>query len=258
MKSFIRRAIQSLGYDVRKHNAGTETDQMPSFYDGCLLGLVSSKEVIHIAQVGANDGVVNDPIYGFAHRYRHKTKLVLIEPQKILMPILSENYRFHNSKYIHNGAVGPGGNTVLYAVKPSEWGNFAPDYASEWPQHRAPTGITSSNREHVELWVKQHYRGKTSVDDVIEETVVQSTPLQFILEKSELFLHPDVLQVDTEGFDDQVIFNSNIEKSRPSIICFEVKHLPDDRLRHLSSYLDSLGYEVIFAKSDAVAIYSYT
>lgn len=54
----------------------------------------------------------------------------------------------------------------------------------------------------------------------------------------------DVLQVDTEGVDDQVIYHSALEILEPSVIYFESKNLSAQKLNELKARLSDLGYQM--------------
>ena len=45
-----------------------------------------------MVQVGANDGLLNDPLHSFLMKHRDRTEVLLIEPQTHLLPVLSKNY----------------------------------------------------------------------------------------------------------------------------------------------------------------------
>ena len=103
-----------------------------------------------ICIVGANDGKFGDPIFPLIESHLAKeTDVLLFEPQPSLIPVLSGNYAFHPAHHIINAAVGPDSELVLHAVRQEAWSSLSPGYARNWPVYRAPTGITSSERQRV-------------------------------------------------------------------------------------------------------------
>lgn len=66
----------------------------------------------------------------------------------------------------------------------------------------------------------------------------------------------DVLQIDAEGFDDQVIYASDIEKFLPPVINFEYGNLPPQRAKELSKYLAAHGYVLSQHGIDGLAIHT--
>ena len=115
MRHFIQR-ILGKGED----DSGTGSGG-PTPYEASLRELLESQDHLHIVQVGANDGLLNDPLNEFVQGARDRTTLLLIEPQEHLIPILRENYSFHPSKVIVQGALGPPGELTLYAVSRRYW-----------------------------------------------------------------------------------------------------------------------------------------
>ncbi len=119
--------------------------------------------MINIVQVGANDGVINDPLHGFLKAHPAATRVILVEPQAALIPVLRQAYACHPGAVIVQAAVGPVGPLLLHRVRPECWGDLVVPYAAGWPEYRAPTGVTSARRDTVLAWVAQHYRGPLPV-----------------------------------------------------------------------------------------------
>ena len=63
----------------------------------------------------------------------------------------------------------------------------------------------------------------------------------------------DVLQIDTEGYDYEIIKLFNVERRKPRIINFEHAHLSDDDWNACVSMLISTGYHVAVAGHDTLA-----
>ena len=201
--------------------------------------LLSAGRKIRIVQVGANDGRINDPIYRFAKRHRDQTKITLIEPNPLVIPHLSKNYRFHPDHEILERAVGPAGKLTLYTVDPSVWSSLEIDYAEDWPDYRAPTGVTSANIEHVRKWLERSGFISSGADSAISEISVESLPIAEMLNKDEMV---DVLVIDAEGADEQIILENVKDGFLPSVIQFESLHLSAGRLSQLLNFLENLGY----------------
>jgi FkbM family methyltransferase len=225
-----------------------------SAYQKAIVALSSRRSKLSVVQVGANDGAINDPLYPVMKMLVDRTKVLLIEPQKSLLPYLSANYRFHPDATVHNGAVGLDRSLTLYAVKPEIWGELDLRYGKEWPAYRAPTGVTSADRSYVYAWLTKQYRGSRPVDDLIEQLIVPCSSLLPILQAYGWDDEIDVLQIDAEGFDDQVIYNSNIERTKPSIIHFEWKMLNGDKQNALRLHLEGHNFELVEQKGDMLAI----
>lgn len=79
-------------------------------------------------------------------------------------------------------------------------------------------------------------------DEGVIETKIEVRPLTDWCEHFGIAPRFDVLQVDTEGVDDEVIYHADLETIRPSVLYFESKNLERHRLKRLKSYLKGLGY----------------
>lgn len=212
---------------------------------------------LKVVVVGANDGKNNDPLYEYLATTQRKNTVVLIEPQQQLIPYLQENYRFHPSAHIVNAAIGQKGEMTLYGVKKEYWGKLDVPYAKErgWPEYRAPTGIASGSKEHVANWLRQHLPD-VDANDAIEELAVASQGLKSALQSIGIEGPIDVLQIDTEGFDDEVIFNSKLEVTRPSVIFFEVSHMNEQAKEEVTRNLAKYGYEIFHIQENSIALHS--
>ncbi len=209
-------------------------------YAEVLQGALAKTAHLRFAIVGANDGRINDPSFGFIRAHADQTSVLAVEPQSDLHPILRENYGFHPRFTAVQAAVGEGASLSLYKVRKDYWQAFSPQYAEGWPPYRAPTGITSSDRRHVEEWVTKW--STLDPDEVIEEFEVDCAPLASILATSGFGSKVDVLQIDAEGKDDVVAFACGIPELKPSIILFENRALPKDRASSLERYFKKNGY----------------
>jgi hypothetical protein len=148
------------------------------------------------------------------------------------------------------------GETTLWQVDQQCWKDFRPYYAvaSDWPDHRAPSGITSESRDRVAGLIAKYYVGTLPLDEVLTSFVMSSVPLVDVLESSGFGFGVDLLQVDTEGSDDVVIMNCSIEQLRPALINFEIAHLSENRLEAIFIHLRTNGYEISDNGFDALAV----
>jgi FkbM family methyltransferase len=253
MERFFAGAAKRLGYRLRRID-DEQGDVRHYFFT--LRGALAVHGSLSFVQIGANDGAIGDPLYEFVKANAASTQIVLVEPQKFLIPILSENYAYHPNKFIFNGAVGEKGELSLYGVNPDFWPQLNVPYArrKNWPSYRAPTGITSSRREHVRSWLAKYLPKSVKPEDAIQKFDVPCLPLAEVLQSLQRPLKIDVLQVDVEGADDEVIYCCDLERTAPGIIHFEAEHLSQERLGRLRAYLGSNGYVVYSLGSNSLAI----
>lgn len=203
--------------------------------------------------VGANDGKFNDPIYQVLADYRDRTRVLAIEPQRALIPILEHNFAWHPRFAAHCAAVGDGGTMTLYSVAPDYWDDLVVPYAVGWPRHRAPSGIASGDRARVISWIERFLPDPAKHDAALDEQQIVAEALPAIIERAGFAGRTDILQVDVEGFDDVVLLNSDLPKLRPKLIRFEHKHLDAERRARIFRLLKDLRYETIVSDQDCVA-----
>ena len=240
MKGLIKWALRAAGYEIRK----VKTNYADlNLYQSAILGLLSVNPSAHIVIVGANDGKINDPSYALLNAHAtDDTSITLIEPQKSLIPLIEKNFADHAGAKAINCAIGSTSEIFLYSIAEEIWPYTQPNYAASWPIYRAPTGITSTNRESVLEWGRWAIRDKTWDDSFVVESKVPAQDLLDTLRANNRNTSVDMLQVDAEGFDDVVLSCCNLEETKPKLIRFEAKHIPVRRIKKLSRNLESLGY----------------
>ena len=251
VRKVARRLLRRLSSSDGK---GANGLHRPSPYYFSLCSAVAKGGFLRIVVVGANDGRINDPIYSFARKFSNSTELFLIEPQESLLPHLRENYAFHPRANFCSLAIGEPGSITLHSVREEIWPKLHVDYAKGWPPYRAPTGITSGNRDHVRRWLRKHGPKGIDVDSMIATHVVESAQLPDVLLKYGAAGGIDVLQIDTEGMDDIVIFNSGVDELKPTLVHFEADKLSSERLKSLTVYLKNLGYVLGQVGRDILAV----
>ena len=207
--------------------------------------------------VGANDGRINDPIYSLiAEHLSDEVLLTLIEPNSALNSELAKNYEMVANKRTLNACIGPEGNVEIHKVREEFWDRCQPTYAAAWPNYRAPTGVTSTDRDFVERWVTRC--GVEDAHAAITSEEVPSDTLPSLLAKAAAPSVVDVLQIDAEGADDIVLFNSAIEATKPNLIYFETEHLGEDRRKAVLQYLTEHGYLTMALGANSLAVRSIT
>ena len=208
-------------------------------YHRALARALARRGRLTIAVVGANDGKINDPVYAFAQRHAQRTEMVLIEPQADLLKPLKSHYQDHPHTDIIHGAVGPEGSLTLYTVDSKAWPHTQPFYAKAWPNYRAPSGIASTEKARVVAWMGRYLN--TPAEHLVA-TEVAARPLVEWLAHINRPASIDVLQVDTEGVDDQVIYQADLATTQPAVIYFESKNLARPKLEALHAHLQAHGY----------------
>ena len=188
-------------------------------------------------QIGANDGISSDPIRPFVTR--NKVRGIVVEPLKDIFAKLSENYRpYPNVKPVNVAVHATAKSIDIHRVDPAraaQVGNWTHGIASINPKHHALSG--------------------TSADLMITETVPCVT-LSELLEQHGVG-NFDLLQIDTEGYDREILRMIDFERHMPAIIRFE--HGMPDSIMSAAQFLECTdllmksGYYVVTEFYDAIA-----
>jgi hypothetical protein len=226
-----------------------------NIYIQLMTELVQIYDTINIVQIGANDGQINDPIYDFVMKNKEFTNIALIEPQSSIIEYLEKNYESHPSSNIYNFAIGPEDSLKLFRVKPEYYDVFIQRYLQGSPNYRVPSGFTSSIKSHVVKHITGNIPDNVTVEEVIEEIIIPCltlTKFKKLNNWNEKIIH--VLQIDTEGMDDQIIYSSDLKLNSPLIINFEHFHLKKENEERLNLHLKQNGYHVHkYSNSDTLA-----
>lgn len=246
-RNLLNRALAPVGWQIRRTSRPRSTPARPlTFYEGVLTGLLAARGHLNIVQVGANDGRLNDPIYRWVNDHATATSVVLCEPQPEVLDPLRENYADHPRAAIFAGAVSSRSEPlVLHRIHPDHWDGLFADAAGRRPTYRQPSGKATADRDQARRYARRHVRDDVDVDTILEAITVETCDLDGVLARTGLFTRVDVLQVDTEGFDDDVVYASVTDTRRPEVINFEIMWLDDPRREALLAFLTDHGYRFV-------------
>jgi FkbM family methyltransferase len=194
---------------------------------------------ITVIQIGANDGINNDPIHKFIRR--DSWQGVLLEPQKYVF-----------EKYLKPLYSKSDGIVVLNAALDYNDGH-KPIFKLAFSNSRWATGLTSFNRKVLEMAVdsgaveiqakKEGIILPEKKDDYISEEKVMCISTSSMLRQNNIE-KIDWLQIDTEGFDYEIIKMFNIDETRPTVISYENMHLSEEDKKSCIDYLISKNYKI--------------
>jgi FkbM family methyltransferase len=194
---------------------------------------------VTLIQVGANDGMTFDPVHKFIKRDNWKG--VLLEPQKYVYDkFLSKIYRKNKGIVTLNAAIGKQDGSM-------------PIYKIGFTNERWASGLTTFNKKVLEHQFERGHverRAKRSGIPIpkdkskwIVEEKVDVVSFSTLLDKYNLGV-VNLLQIDTEGFDYEVIKMVNFSRMQPDIIVFENALIPGNGKEECNAYLVSMGYKV--------------
>lgn len=182
-------------------------------------------------QVGAFDGVECDPLRKYLLRFDWKG--ILLEPQPAPYSRLSSLYENRRNLSVLNVALSSqSGKTELYVVE----GADLPEWAKGMASFDRNTILKHSYLlPDIGRYIRQIQIDTVSFGNLLDDHSIESL---------------DLLQIDTEGFDAEVINLFPFEILKPSIIHFESKHIPKNNLEQLLYKLINLGYSIAQDRSE--------
>lgn len=199
-------------------------------------------------QIGGNDGFINDPVFRFVKRY--PCKGIIVEPQKdVFNDRLKKTYRSEKKVILENIAISDkSGIRKLYKLSISN---------SRWA-----TGLASFKRSSLLDQIEEGYVSRKakkegislpdSIDDWITFEEVNCTTIQDLLIKHQ-FKTLDFLQIDTEGYDFEIIKTIDFSQLKPLIISYENLHLGEQDKISCEELLVEHGYRLEHIGSDSIA-----
>ncbi|HEU0157086.1 MAG TPA: FkbM family methyltransferase [Stellaceae bacterium] len=236
--SKFENAIRPLGYRISwvpPVILSNPKAELPFELEFVIAHLLLQKDDIFFIQIGANDGISNDPLYKFVTR--HNWSGILVEPIPEVYEILKENYKNYPNLQFLNVAIGESdGFRTLYTVK------IDADTFKKAHQY-------SSFRKDV---VAQQTQWVPDIADRITETRVRCISLATLFAEAggrEI----DILQIDTEGYDYEILKLVDFNQTRPSLICYEHCNLTKTEMTAAAELLVEQGYRLTRDNLDTIA-----
>lgn len=184
-------------------------------------------------QVGANDGVSFDFLYDFV--VLRKSSGIVIEPIKEYYDELIENYINFDGIIKVNKAIHPIEKQLsIYKINPTSKSKY-PDWVK---------GIASFNLNH-------HKNLNINTNDIVTETVDCDTLMNIVN-----IDNIDYFQIDTEGFDFEVLKMIDFKIIKPKIIKYEHVSLSLNDKNKAKELLIKHGYFIFSEQNDTIALKS--
>jgi FkbM family methyltransferase len=207
-------------------------------FDEAADALAAVQDEVTLLQVGAFDGITNDPALGALRR--HGWRGVLVEPQARPFAALRELHAGDDRVQVLNVAVSDvDGTRELFTLDPV-------DDLPGWAQQ-----IASFERSH--LVGQQRYLPDGVVAERLSVVDVETVTFDTLLARAGVD-RVDVLQIDTEGFDHQVLRMFDVPRRLPAIVNFESIHLADEDKLGCADLLESAGYALTVSHWDTLGV----
>lgn len=245
LKSVLQKSFDRLGYRIQN------TRNVPPFllrgeavlqprlefllsYQYLLRG-----EKFSFVQIGAYDGLANDPLAWFVEKTRCRG--ILIEPQVGPFAQLQEKYRHRPELVTLNMAISESASEMeFYTLRKGASG--VPTWAEQ----------LASFRKDVIL---SHQSVIPNIEELIEVHTVPCLSLGELFDRHGIH-ELDLLQMDTEGYDAVILKSLNWSRVRPAIIQYEHKHLSWAEIAECTDLLVAQGYQVFMHGEDTTAFSS--
>ncbi|MBP0463166.1 FkbM family methyltransferase [Roseomonas sp. PWR1] len=201
-----------------------------------LIGGINRERQGHVRflQIGGNDGVLADPLFGW-HK-EHPWTGAIVEPVPNYFAKLKSLHADRSGIQLFQCAVSdtPGELTLWFV------GSRAASRYPDWTQ-----GLASSSREHL-------LRHGVAHEDCEQIVVPTKTPEQICAEAS--FERIDLMCIDVEGHELPILRAFPFERVRPAITIFEAWHMDDATRATLRDVLDPKGLQLFFLGEDGYAV----
>ncbi|MEB2785796.1 FkbM family methyltransferase [Algoriphagus persicinus] len=202
-----------------------------------------------VIQIGANDGITNDPIHKFIKRDHWNG--VLLEPQpKVFTTELSKIYQLDKGIHPICAAIGSeDGSQKLYKVAFSEsrWATGLASFSLDKIELAFKNGVVEKNCIKEGLQIPDNPKDRISYNEV---SVISPDTLIKKYQISKI----DLLQIDAEGYDLEVIKIFDIAKTQPEAIIFENENLNPKDLKSCYNMLKENGYQLAKFGRDTLAL----
>ena len=170
---------------------------------------------LSVVQIGANDGIANDPLHHLV--VARGWRLLAVEPLAPAFARLVRNYRdYPNVRCVQCAVSKDDGEATIYSLA------------------TVGDGAGQDQLASFSLDVlKRNGRRVPGLGSRIQATKVRALTLRTLLEENGI-TSVDILQIDTEGYDYELIKVAFGMGLKPSILAFEWEHLDPVSYTHLT------------------------
>jgi FkbM family methyltransferase len=201
---------------------------------------ISKNGRVKIIQIGANDGMINDPLRPFI--ITKKWECLLVEPLPYPFTRLKKNYKPYNKGQIHflNKAITPT-KTIDIELNCFDIKNT-----------KIPT-LRKLELSRKASFSESHLKSFQALDIYpIEKISVPTLTFEELFQEFSNFTNADLLLLDVEGYEEELITSFPFDIAKPSMIIFESEHLATN-FKKVEKCLQDNGYALTTIKNDTVA-----
>ena len=194
-----------------------------------------NKKDFFFIQIGAHDGISHDFIFNFLTQ--KNVFGLAIEPISDYFEKLKGNYSTFKDLKLLNIAIHDSQEEIKIYRIAKEYELEVPDWA---------IGSASIFKEHLidKLKIPEKY---------IKCDAVKAMTFEKLIANHYKFNKIDLLQIDTEGYDFEILKKIDFKKVKPKIVKIEVSHLNESDFINAKKLLSDNSYLVLLEHSDIVA-----
>jgi FkbM family methyltransferase len=195
-----------------------------------------------VVQVGAHDGSVVDPLR--EELARRPWRGILVEPIPYIFDRLRARYGRNPRLILENVAIADvDGSRELYHVPETKddalWGGY---------------DALGSFRRDV---VIKHTNLVPDIEKRLVATMVQTLTFDSLCAKHQVE-NIDVVQIDTEGYDLEVLKLIDFDRWKPALVMYEHAHLNAAEQAEARTMLERRGYRCVLDEMDTLAVLGST
>ncbi len=198
--------------------------------DSYLLDVARRHDDVFFLQIGANDGVLEDHLHPFVHRFGWRG--LLMEPIRSYYDRLVANYAGVPNLIFENKALADqDGPRTMYRLRDGVGG------APAWS-----TGVGSFDRDAVVL----HRESIPDIENSVVEQTVECITFRTLVAQHDL-QRIDVVVIDTEGYDLEILRQLDFDRFHPELVIYEQVLLSEEdkvSARHLLEQHDYTVYPI--------------
>lgn len=228
LHAIISKVSGSLGFRVIKEHRIPQS--CGNLLDLAVPALRENFKPINIIQIGANDGILNDPLRH--HLLQGGFRGFLIEPIPAIYEILENNISSIDGIEALNVAVSDRNGTMALHL-PSNFNE-------------------STKHQNASFELKNLQKTGVSRDNVQVLQVATRTVSSILKSWQESRL--DLLVIDAEGHDWRILQNCFDDNIEPSVIFFEIVHLDAKQRKTYRDLLKTKGYVYVENIKDCLAV----
>ncbi len=199
--------------------------------------LSKNKAQVTFVEIGANDGIKNDPVFAFIKKYNWAG--ILVEPLPDLFQNLKNAYVGTKNLIFENVGISDQGGDMVFYFLPPKYNN--PDWLQQ---------IGTFDRDAIE----SNLRNFPNLISEIQTKRIRTITLGELLNRNSIS-KMDILIIDAEGFEYKILIQLKELVIRPSYILFEWGCMKEDVQILLFNFLRVEKYKLYSSGGDILAVY---